>query len=250
MKNREKSAANRAALRRMLRGSEWYFAVCILSGVIFTALELIIPQILRVTVDAVIGDKAVRLPEILQTLWDRLGGAAYFRSHMGLIALALAGVGLLSAAFRYAMNVYSSLACETMVKTSRDLLYDRIAHLPWSWHMKNATGDIIQRCTADVERIKVFFQEQFVSVFRIVVLIVLSLCCMVAMNWRLSLIALVLFPIIVLYSLLFHNKIRERFTACDEAEGVLSTIAQENLTGVRVVRAFGREAFERERFEC
>ena len=87
------------------------------------------------------------------------------------------------------------------------------------------------------------------SVFRIVVLIVLSLCCMVAMNWRLSIIALVMFPIIILYSLLFHNKIRERFTDCDEAEGVLSTIAQENLTGVRVVRAFGREAFERERFE-
>ena len=49
---------------------------------------------------------------------------------------------------------------------------------------------------------------------------------------------------------LFHNKIRERFTDCDEAEGVLSTIAQENLTGVRVVRAFGREEFERERFEA
>ena len=59
-----------------------------------------------------------------------------------------------------------------------------------------------------------------------------------------------MFPIIILYSLLFHNKIRERFTDCDEAEGVLSTIAQENLTGVRVVRAFGREEFERERFEA
>ena len=73
---------------------------------------------------------------------------------------------------------------------------------------------------------------------------------MVAMNARLSIIALVMFPIIILYSLLFHNKIRERFTDCDEAEGVLSTIAQENLTGVRVVRAFGREEFERERFEA
>ena len=94
----------------------------------------------------------------------------------------LIGVGLLSAAFRYAMNLYSSIACETMVKTSRDLLYHQIERLPWSWHMKNATGDIIQRCTADVERIKTFFQEQFVSVFRIIVLIVLSLACMVAMN--------------------------------------------------------------------
>jgi ATP-binding cassette subfamily B protein len=249
VKKKKKGSGNGAVLHRMLRGSVRYFVICILSGVTFTALELVIPQILRLTVDSVIGDKAADLPARLQRLWDAAGGAAYFRAHMLWIALALAAVGLLSAAFRYAMNLYSSIACETMVKTSRDLLYHQIQQLPWSWHMKNATGDIIQRCTADVERIKTFFQEQFVSVFRIVVLIVLSLCCMVAMNWRLSIIALVMFPIIILYSLLFHNKIRERFTDCDEAEGVLSTIAQENLTGVRVVRAFGREAFERERFE-
>ena len=236
MKKKKKGSGNGAVLHRMLRGSVRYFVICILSGVTFTALELVIPQILRLTVDSVIGDKAADLPARLQRLWDAAGGAAYFRAHMLWIALALAAVGLLSAAFRYAMNRYSSIACETMVKTSRDLLYHQIQQLPWSWHMKNATGDIIQRCTADVER-------------RILVLIVLSLCCMVAMNWRLSIIALVMFPIIILYSLLFHNKIRQRFTDCDEAEGVLSTIAQENLTGVRVVRAFGREAFERERFE-
>ena len=234
----------------MLRGSVRYFVICILCGITFTALELIIPQILRLTVDSVIGTKEAVLPAFLQASWDALGGAAYFRAHMGLLAAILIGVGFLSALFRYAMNLCSSIACETMVKTSRDLLYQQIQHLPWSWHMKNPTGDIIQRCTADVERIKTFFQEQFISVFRIVVLIVLSLACMVAMNWRLSIVALVIFPIIILYSLLFHNKIRERFTACDEAEGVLSTIAQENLTGVRVVRAFGREEYERERFEA
>ncbi|MEI3131507.1 MAG: ABC transporter transmembrane domain-containing protein [Oscillospiraceae bacterium] len=207
MKKKKKGSGNGAVLHRMLRGSVRYFVICILSGVTFTALELVIPQILRLTVDSVIGDKAADLPARLQRLWDAAGGAAYFRAHMLWIALALAVVGLLSAAFRYAMNLYSSIACETMVKTSRDLLYHQIQQLPWSWHMKNATGDIIQRCTADVERIKTFFQEQFVSVFRIVVLIVLSLCCMVAMNWRLSIIALVMFPIIILYSLLFHNKI-------------------------------------------
>ena len=249
MKKQEKRAGNWAVLRRMLRGSVRYFIICIVSGVIFTALELVIPQILRVTVDSVIGTKEVQLPKVLARMVEALGGTAYFRSHMIVIAAVMAAFGLASALFRYLMNRYSSVACETMVKTSRDLLYHQIEHLPWSWHMKNATGDIIQRCTADVERIKTFFQEQFVSVFRILVLIVLSLGCMVAMNWKLSIIALVMFPIIILYSLLFHNKIRERFTACDEAEGVLSTIAQENLTGVRVVRAFGREEFERERFE-
>ena len=81
-------------------------------------------------------------------------------------------------------------------------------------------------------------------------MIVFALVCMALMNWKLALVPAVLFPVIIIYSLLFHNSIRERFTACDESEGVLSTIAQENLTGVRVVRAFGREEYERQRFEA
>jgi len=178
-----------------------------------------------------------------------LGGLEHIRQNMWIPAAVMAGFGLLSALFRYGTHVYSAIAGETLVKTSRDLLYHHIQHLPWKWHMANPTGDIIQRCTSDVERIKTFFQEQFVSVFRIIALIVLSLVCMILMNWKLALVPMLMFPIIVVYSVGFHNSIRVHFTNCDEAEGVLSTIAQENLTGVRVVRAFGREEFERERFE-
>ena len=248
MKN-PNSRGNRRVLSRLLQRSRAYFAVCILCGVLFTCCELVIPQILRVSIDSVIGDRPPALPGWLLRPIERLGGIAWLRAGMWRIALLMLLFGALSACFRYLMNLYSAKAGETLVETSHNLLYHHIQHLPWSWLSKNPTGDIIQRCTSDVERLKTFFQEQFISVFRIVVLILLSLTCMVLMNWKLSLIALILFPIIVSYSLLFHNRIRDRFTDCDESEGVLSTIAQENLTGVRVVRAFGREDYERERFE-
>ena len=248
MKGRE-SAKKQSVLPRMLRGSIRYFAACILAGIAFTICELVVPQIVRMTVDSVIGSKPLEAPGFVQSWILSMGGVAWLRQCLWLPAVVMAGFGLLSAGLRYVTNLYSSKAGETLVKTTRDLLYGHIQHLPWKWHMQNATGDIIQRCTSDVERVKTFFQEQFVSVFQIVVLIVLSLVCMIAMDWRLAMVPLVLFPVIVAYSMLFHNRIRDRFTDCDESEGVLSTIAQENLTGVRVVRAFGRENFERERFE-
>ena len=248
MKGRE-SAKKQSVLPRMLRGSIRYFAACILAGIAFTICELVVPQIVRMTVDSVIGSKPLEAPGFVQSWILSMGGVAWLRQRLWLPAVVMAGFGLLSAGLRYVTNLYSSKAGETLVKTTRDLLYGHIQHLPWKWHMQNATGDIIQRCTSDVERVKTFFQEQFVSVFQIVVLIVLSLVCMIAMDWRLAMVPLVLFPVIVAYSMLFHNRIRDRFTDCDESEGVLSTIAQENLTGVRVVRAFGRENFERERFE-
>ena len=235
-------------LLRLLRGSWRYFIACMLAGLIFTGLELVIPQIIRVSVDALIGAGAVK-SAAAQRIVEAFGGVSYLRQNLWIPAAVMGGLGLLSALFRYAVNLTSAQAGETLVKTSRDLLYHHIQHLPWKWHMQNPTGDIIQRCTADVERIKTFFQEQFVTVFRLVVLIALSLICMALINWKLALVPIVLFPVIIVYSVLFHNSIRARFTDCDEAEGVLSTIAQENLTGVRVVRAFGREEFERARFE-
>ena len=245
-----RKGGNMKVIRQLLKGSMKYFVLCILAGVLFTVCELVIPQILRVSVDSVIGDSKPDIPAFLLSLLDSVGGIAAVRANMWSLALLVLLFGGLSAVFRYAMNMYNAKAGETLVKTGRDLLYGHIQRLPWSWHSENPTGDIIQRCTSDIERIKTFFQEQFVAVFRIVILIVLSLVCMIAMNFKLSLVALIMFPIIILYSWLCHNRIRDRFTDCDENEGVLSTIAQENLTGIRVVRAFGQEDFERRRFDA
>ena len=246
--NDRKTNTNGRTLRRLLRGSWRYFAACIAASLLFTVCELVIPQIIRVSVDSLIGNAPVKVAAA-KPIVAALGGVDRLRRDLWIPAVMMAGFGLLSAIMRYCVNLYSSKAGETLVKTSRDLLYHHIQHLPWKWHMENPTGDIIQRCTSDVERIKTFFEEQFVPVFRMIAMIVFALVCMALMNWKLALVPAVMFPIIIVYSLLFHNSIRERFTACDESEGVLSTIAQENLTGVRVVRAFGREEYERERFE-
>ena len=78
-------------------------------------------------------------------------------------------------------------------------------------------------------------------------LLVLSVIFMVSMHPMLTLIAMIPAPIIILYSIRFHFKVHKSFEECDENEGKLSAMAQENLTGVRVVRAFGREKYEIER---
>lgn len=155
----------------------------------------------------------------------------------------------LTAVFRYLSSLYNAKGAQELIRTMRNQLFSHIQKLPFSWHMQNQTGDIIQRCTSDVELIKNFISEQLTRVFRVVILIVLAICFMFSMNVKLAMVAVVFVPITVAYSVYFRTRIRDKFTQCDENEGVLSTIAQENLTGVRVVRAFGRERYERDRFE-
>ena len=231
-----------------MRGGTGYFIISIVAALLLALLDTLSPKIISVTVDNVLGSEPAELPEWALSLIDSLGGFDFFRSHLYYVALLLVALGLLTAMFQYCNRVFNTKGAETLVKNMRDSIFTHIDRLPFSWHMKNQTGDIIQRCTSDVDNVKRFLSDQLTSVFRIIIMLVLSLYFMFSMNVKLALVAVAFMPFIIGYSALFHRKIGKRFEVCDENEGILSAIAQENLTGVRVVRAFGRESYEREKF--
>ena len=232
-----------------LRGSIRYFLVSIVAALCVTGMDMLSPQLIRTTVDGILGDNALRLPGFLMDLIGRIGGVGYLREHLWLIGCLLVLLAFFSVTFRYLFLLFNTKGAESLAERMRNRLFSHIQRLPYAWHMQNQTGDIIQRCTSDVDMVKNFVSEQVTSVFRIVILIVLSLLFMASMNPKLTLVALASIPVIIAYSTYFHSKISSQFMKCDENEGILSTIAQENLTGVRVVRAFGREKYEKDRFE-
>ena len=235
---------------RFLKGSRLMFAVSMLTAALAALADMLSPQIIRAAIDNAIGGKPARFPAWVMALVDRVGGFTYLGRNLWIMALAVVAVAAVKVACQYIFRVSNTKASETLVKTMRDTVFSHIEHLPFSWHMKNRTGDIIQRCTSDIDTMKRFVSEQLTNVFRIVVMLILSLVFMFSMDLALTLIAFLPMPLIIGYSLHFHTKFRAGFLNCDENEGKLSTMAQENLTGVRVVRAFGRERFELDKFEA
>ena len=241
-------AYNRKLLWRFLKGSRALFLLSMTSAALSSLADMLTPQIVRLAVDNVLGGRDAALSPLMAALVSRLGGMAALAAHLERLALALIAVALLKVLALYAFRVSNTAASERLTKTMRDALFLHIERLPFAWHMKHHTGDIIQRCTSDIDTLKGFISEQMTSIFRIAVLLILSLVFMLRMDALLTLIALAPVPLILVYSFRFHRKIGEAFLACDENEGKLSAMAQENLTGVRVVRAFGRERQERDRF--
>lgn len=235
-------------LLMFLDGSKRFFAVSMTSSLVLSAIDLVNPQIIRFTVDTVIGKEKSALPGFANRIVDLIGGVPVLRERLWIIAAAITVFALLSAVFRYIQRLYNTKASETLVETVRNLLFAHIERLPFGWHMKNRTGDIIQRCTSDVDTVKEFLSEQLTAILQIVIKVVFSLAVMFSMNAKLALAATLTMPVILLYSAIFGRRIGKHFRECDENEGILSAMAQENLTGVRVVRAFGREEYERERF--
>lgn len=232
-----------------LKGAKRWFVLAVFFASMVSVMDLINPKIIGYTIDTVLNDQASTLPAFITEWLQTLGGPLYFREHLILVAAAVISVALISALCRFLFRVCNSMAAETLVQRMRNTLFDHILRLPFQWHSENHTGDIIQRCTSDVEQIKMFLSEQLVMLFRVIGLMVLALLFMASINTRLTALSFAFVPIIIGYSFYFHNKIGAQFRIVDEEEGKLSSIAQENLTGVRVVRAFGREKYERERFE-
>lgn len=217
---------------RYFKGAKKYFLAAVIASLITTVFNALTPQIFRFTIDSVLEGNDY----------------PYLAEHLWIMALLLVGVALFSGAAMYVSRYHTAKAGENFAKNMRDALFAHVQKLPMKWHDKHQTGDIIQRCTSDVEVIRNFVVTQLLEVFRTVFLVVVSFSIMVSMNVKLSLVVLLFVPLVVAYSGIFYRLIARRFTDADEAEGALSTVVQENATGVRVVRAFGREKFEMERF--
>ena len=235
-------------IAHFLRGSLRMFLVALVFSMLNTAFNALTPMIIRTTVDSVIGGEPYALPDWLIRFLG-LDGRTGVVSALLLAAAAVMIVSALSGVCNYVSRMQTAKGSETFIKSLRDRLYEHIQKLPFAWHTKHQTGEIIQRCTSDVEVVRNFVTLQLLEVFRTVFLIGLSMALMLSMNVKITLVALAFLPVIMGYSGFFYSRIARRFRTADEAEGELSGVVQENLTGVRVVRAFGREQFEIQRFD-
>ncbi len=234
---------------RFLRGNVHLFVGALIFSMLNTLFGAATPQIIRVTVDSIIGGDAAALPGVLREWLPEAFVTGGSMEALLLAAGAVLVVSALSGLSMYGSRMSLAKGTENFLKALRDRLYEHIQKLPFAWHVQHQTGEIIQRCTSDVEVVRNFVCNQLLEVIRTVFLIALYMSIMFTMNVKISLIALCFIPVVAAYSGIFYAKIAKRFRKADEAEGVLSSTVQENLTGVRVVRAFGRESFEIDRFD-
>lgn len=143
-------------------------------------------------------------------------------------------------------------AAETAEGTTRrlrDYLYDHIQHLTFSYHAKTDTGDLVQRCTSDVDAIRRFYADQAIGIGRIIILFLVNFIALLKLNVPLALYSVIVVPIVLFISIYFFQKVTKAYEAYQEQDAVLSTTLQENLSGVRVVKAFARQPYEIDKFK-
>ena len=224
------------------------FIILIASTVGTVTFSFINPQIIRYTVDSVIGKAPLDAPFFIHRLVQAMGGLVVLRQNIWICALFVAGAALCSGLCNVVRRYRSIEVGETIAWSLRNTLYAHIQRLTWDWHVKCQTGDIIQRCTTDVDNIRGFIQNYLSEILRTASIFVIAVAIMFSMDVFMSITALVMIPVIVVFSVIYFRRVSKQFARADEAEGIMQAAAQENYTGVRVVRAFGREAWEMGKF--
>jgi len=138
---------------------------------------------------------------------------------------------------------------EGTTRRLRDYLYDHIQNLTFAYHAKTDTGDLVQRCTSDVDAIRRFYADQAIGVGRIIILFLVNFIALLRLNGKLALYSIIVVPIVLFISIYFFQKVTKAYEAYQEQDAILSTTLQENLSGVRVVKAFARQPYEIEKFK-
>ncbi len=166
-----------------------------------------------------------------------------------MIALGFVALAAVQGAFTFLSGTLAAYTAESIVRRLRNYILDHLQRLPFAYHDDNQTGQLLQRATSDVDALRRFFAIEFVESSRILFLFVINFAAIYWLNAQLALLSVIVIPVILVMSIYFFRIISRAYEAYQAQEAVLTTTLQENLTGVRVVKAFARQEFEEGKFE-
>ena len=231
---------------KLMEGFRLRFAVAITAMLGGTAMRYMVPLVASGTIDYALGggNGSSRVVEVFRRFIE----ASFLADHLWLAGLVMVGLTALAGTFNFFKGKLAAEASDGIARRLKNRLYDHLQKLPVRFHDKAETGDLVQRCTSDVETLRMAVSTQVVEVSHALILMGTALPLMFLLDARMAAGSFVLIGPIVLFGFFYIKRVRHLFQKFDEAEGKVTAIVQENLTGLRVVRAFRRQDYEIDKF--
>lgn len=233
-----------------LIGQNWtHFLWALIATIMMVIIGFLTPLLLSEIVDSILGSEPFTMPDFLMNPINALGGRDFLRQNLWIPALALILMNIVNGVFTFIKGRSSAIASENIARKLRNDLYRHLQHLPFAYHVKAQAGELIQRCTSDVDTIRRFLAVQVMEVVNTVLMVVIAMSILLPRSVPIALYSLILVPPLFCFATWFFKMVHKSFEVADEADGVLNAVLQENLSGVRVVRAFGQQEREVEKFD-
>ena len=239
---------NIAILWKLMAGQRLRYLAAIAALIVATSAMYLGPFVGRATIDHIVKGEPLQAPQPVREFVASLGGRSVLAHNLWVATLALVGVTAIGGTFTYLKGRWAATASEGVSRRLRLRLYDHMQHLPARFFDNRDTGDLVQRCSSDVETLRMFLAMQVTEVGRALIMVGVGIPVMLSVSTYMTGVAMILLVPIVGYSVLFFLRVKRVFKQADEAEGLMTARLQENVSGIRVVRAFARGRYESDRF--
>lgn len=170
---------------KLVAQNKWLFigaALCVLISVV---IDYLTPLLLAETLDYYLSGQPSTMPAFVNRWVDSWGGPGFMARNLWIVGLALVGLNIVGGAINFFKGRWQSKAGENVALYLRERLYEHIQHLPFSYHVKAETGDMVQRCTSDVDTVRRFLASQLLAVVSSVLMIVVALTMLFSKNVKL-----------------------------------------------------------------
>jgi ATP-binding cassette subfamily B multidrug efflux pump len=260
----ERSKPNWAALRRAMGYNRHYGKIMLIAYgtlIIATLAQLAVPTLVRRLIDAVtsgvIAQNVLQVPAQFQPLaLQKLGltaeqvqaNANNAQSNIIGAALIIIGFAAVRGVFAFLQSYNAERLSQSVAFDIRNDIFGKIQRLSFSYHDKNQTGQLMVRATDDVEKVRLFIGQGLLLALQSVVLLVGTLIIISISNWQLTLAILPILPIAMILFMVFSTVAQPLFMQVQIRLSKLNTLLQENLAGLKVVKAFAREPSEQKKF--
>ncbi|HAW96285.1 MAG TPA: ABC transporter ATP-binding protein, partial [Phycisphaerales bacterium] len=236
-------------IRRLIFSERFRYACALFALIAGTLLIYLIPLVPQAVLDVVFNDDPGKASGISRRVIDIMGGIDAVGSQLWRPALLIGFLAISAGCCVHLRQRFAARAAQNIARGMRSAIYDHVQKLPCRTHESLESGDLLQRCSSDVDTVSLFLSEQITMIGRAFAMLLVPLPLMFALDWRMAVISLLLVGPISIFSYVFFNRMRDRFLEKEKAEARLTATVNENLNGVRVVRSFARQSFESERFE-
>jgi ATP-binding cassette subfamily B protein len=233
-------------------GHHVLYWVSILTQVFMIVAQVFLTFLTKVAVDTLQGDLESARAVEQWVIFAITGGngTQFLYDHMAVILpLAVLVAGVIAAFMSLARMSLRSLTAAEINGSMQLIVFNHLERLPYSYYKRNKSGDLIQTCTRDLDVLRKFLIGDVSSVNWTFWICLFCFSILMSISWKLTLVALCLFPLMFIYSFFLIKKVRTLYRATDDSEGKMTDKINENLAAVRIVKAFNAERYEIDSFE-
>lgn len=235
-------------IKKYCKNNQGKLLLMVVVTLVYALLNLVSPLIFSFFIDNIIDNKPIT-NKLFGDILTFLGGRDYVRNNLWIGAACVLFVNVFVCLGVFIRGRMNAVISENMSYHIRNDLYDHLQHLPYAYHVSAKTGDLVQRCTSDVEQVRKVFAGQLSEMIYSVATAAIAIIVLFSIYPPMAVLAIISMPLLIFYAFIFFKNTQKTFLASDEAEGVMTTTIQESLSGIRVIKAFNRERYEIDRFE-